>query len=82
MTEEDFDALNGRVVALSLVLTSIIPTLSRLSGAQAAVGLKIEQESIRQDDEQTGTPPAEARSRDVILDGYVELLSAVAKHGQ
>lgn len=82
MTPEDFDALNGRVLALSVALTSIIPTLSRLGAARAAANLKMEQETLRLEDKELGTPTAEIRSRDLMLDGYLNLLSAVAENGQ
>ena len=79
MTQEEFDALNGRVLAISMALTAVIGTLPQLSAAQAAVALKMEQMESERDDAANETPAAEARSRDLILSGYVDLLSAVAQ---
>lgn len=79
MTEEEFDGLNGRVLAISMTLNAIIGTLPQLSAAQAAVALKMEQMETERDDAANETPAAEARSRDLILGLYVDLLSAAAQ---
>lgn len=81
MTEEQFDSLNGRTYALSMTLTAIIQTLPGLAAAQAALALKIEQETELQADDENGTSEREASARDEVLGSYVELLSAVARNG-
>lgn len=81
MTEEQFDSLNGRVHALSMTLAAVIQSLSGVAAAQAALALKIEQETELQEDDAKGTSEWESSSRDEILASYVDLLSAVAKHG-
>ena len=81
MTEEQFDSLNGRVHALSMTLVAVIQSLSGVAAAQAALALKIEQQAELQQDEVQGTSESESSSRDEILASYLDLLSAVAKHG-
>ena len=81
MTQEEFDGLIGRTEALSAVLTTVISTLPALSAARAALELKIEQETQRQEDQAAGTPKATSDVRNAILDSYVGLLSSVAKNG-
>lgn len=76
---EEIDVLNGHVHALSMTLTAIIQTLPALACAQAALQLKIAHEEALQEDQDT--PPAEARSRNALLENYLALLSTVAKNG-
>lgn len=79
MTQDELDAMNGRIAALSMTLTALIQALPALGAAEAAVLLKMDQEATRQADAEDGTPAAEARSRDMIVDSYLQLLSAVAR---
>jgi len=78
MTQDELDAMNGRIAALSMTLTALIQALPALGAAEAAVLLKMDQEATRQADAEDGTPAAEAQSRDMIVDSYLQLLSAVA----
>lgn len=78
MNQDEIDALNGRVAALTMALSSIIQTLPALSAAQAAVALKTEQLDQPQYDEEYGTSQKEVAARDAIVDSYLQLLSAAA----
>jgi hypothetical protein len=79
MTQEEFDVLNGRVLAMSITLSAVIQTLPALSAAQAALTVKIEQQAMSQEDAKAGASAAEVQARDAILDSFAELLSTVAQ---
>jgi hypothetical protein len=83
VNQEEFDALNGRVSALSAVLNSVIQTLPQELALQAAANLARSQLEMAMDDQSNGdTPAAEAAARNTILDGYGELLKAVGLHAR
>lgn len=79
LSADEVDAMNGRTQALVLTLTSLIASLPQLCAAEAAVRLLIAQAEERQNDGVNQTSAAWARSRDAIVDGYVELLSVRSK---
>ena len=81
MTQDEIDALNGQTVGLSLVLTTLIASLPPAIAMEMRV--KLLGERIEQEIQDQEEPPAEAeqQSRNVILDGYLELLEAVCKRG-
>ncbi|MBF5006876.1 hypothetical protein [Diaphorobacter caeni] len=76
MTQELIDSLDGRVQALSMALASIIRTLPSVNAAQAALHLKVDHEELLKEEQQDPLPEHNKRSRDVIVNGYLELLSA------
>lgn len=78
MTKE-LDEVKGRVLALSLTLSSVISALPRASAAHAAVGLQIHREALLLQDARGKTSAEEINSRDFALDEYVKKLMAVAK---
>lgn len=80
--QEEIDSLSGRIAALSMTLTAVIQQLPRIHGARAAVELKMAHELTRKDDQEYETPEGEIRARDAIVEGYLQMLSAVATHGE
>ena len=80
MTENEIAGINGRVHAMSLVLTQVLMTLTPVQAARAALSLAIERESL-QTEADPDTPQAETDATGAILSAYLDLLSAVSKNG-
>jgi len=80
MNEPSAAALDGKIEALHKVLIQLVSTLTPIQAAEAAVGLALERHSFR-DMADYSTPEETLAVQEVLLDGYVDLLSAVAKRG-
>lgn len=81
MKQDDLAVLNGKVDALSVVLTQLIGTaITPVQAAQAALAVKIERESWR-DAADYATPEAEIAATERVLESYAQLLLAVASRG-
>lgn len=80
MTESDIDSINGRMQAMSLVLVQLLQALTPVQAARAALSLAIERESL-QTEADPETPQVELQATDSMLGAYLDLLSAVSKHG-
>ncbi len=78
---EEFAAMRGQQAAMGLLLTQLISFLTPVQAAQAAVSLAIEREAVRNEADYA-TPETELATTEVLLDGYLALLSTVAQHGQ
>lgn len=78
MTKE-LEEVKGRVLALSLTLSSVISALPRARAVHAAVGLRIHREALLLQDARGETSAEEISSRDFALDEYVKKLLAVVK---
>lgn len=76
MEQQDFDALSGRVEAISMSLLAVIQTLSPLQAATAAAALAVERETQRLTDSPSNS--AGTQARDDIVDGYLGLLRALS----
>ncbi len=72
--------LNGKIEALNLVLIQLITTLTPVQAAQMAAGVAIDRHSIR-DLVDYATPEATISIQENLLDGYLGLLTALAKRG-
>ena len=79
MTQDEFDSLEGRVFALSTVLSTLIASLPPAIALETQRKLLVER--IEQEMQDQEEPPAEAeqRGRHLILDNYIQLLEVVSK---
>lgn len=80
MNEYSTAVLNGKIDAISLVLNQVLMQLTPVQAAQAALGLAIEKEAVRNEAD-AETPEEEIAVQERLLGMYCELLSAVAKNG-
>lgn len=80
MNEYSTAVLNGKIDAISLVLNQVLMQLTPVQAAQAALGLAIEKETVRNEAD-AETPEEEIAVQERLLGMYCELLSAVAKNG-
>lgn len=79
MEQESFDALNGRVSAISMTLSAVLTSLTPLNAAEAAVRLAMQLEESKQQDSVEGVTEAETRARDAVAESYLQLLSALSE---
>lgn len=79
--QDQIDALNGRLMAINSVVSRLASKLQPLQAAEMALGVKSELLEMQLSDAEFSTSAAEIKSRDEIMDAYVELLSSVAKRG-
>ena len=79
--ETELAVIRGQLTAMGLLLTQITSTLTPLQAAQAAVSLAIDRESLRNEADYA-TPEEEIATSEVLLDGYLALLSTLAQRDQ
>lgn len=82
MNQNEIEGMHGQISALSSALTAIISSLPPAQAAQAAIELKMANESDKQFDAEDETPPLQANARDTTVQALLQLLSAVALRGQ
>lgn len=78
--ENEIAAIKGQQAAMGLLLAQIMSTLTPVQAAQAAVGLAIEREAVRNEADYA-TPEIEISTTEALLDAYLALLSTVAQRG-
>ncbi|WP_315125252.1 hypothetical protein [Comamonas antarctica] len=79
---EDQDVAQGHIHALMSVVTAIIQTLPPAQAAEVARNLASAQLDQAMADEKSGdVPPAEARARNNLAAGFLEVLTARYKRG-
>ncbi|MXN31025.1 MULTISPECIES: hypothetical protein [Delftia] len=81
MSEEQ-EVAQGHIHALMSTVTAIIRTLPPEQAAEIARNLAAsEMEQVTADEESGDVPPAEARARTSLVNGFLDLLAATYKHG-
>jgi hypothetical protein len=75
MTTMEIEAINGRIEALSMVMTAVISQMDKLPAARAAADLAMEQMTQKDMEE----PSEQTQSKHAVVDAYLGLLSAVSK---
>ena len=76
MNEKEIEIITGQISALSMVLTAVIEQMEKLPAARCAASLAIANLERDQDPE---CPDAEARTRNSVVNAYLDLLSIAAK---
>lgn len=79
--KDEIENINGHLSAINTVLIQLITQLTPIQAAEAAVEVALERETSRQNGEEEGMSQAYLQGRDVLLTGYLDLLSAVSKRG-
>lgn len=74
MNEEELQAMQGQIAALSMALAAVMQTLPAAAAAQAALQLSKDQEQKQLLDDENETPQAQASARWDLAERYGELL--------
>lgn len=78
MNDEVFDAIQGQMHALSMVLITILSNQDSTTAAHMATQLKLSQLEEKALDLANATQPHITHTRNALIDGYLELLRAVS----
>lgn len=77
MNQEALDSVNGRILAITLVLNSLITQLTPAQARKAADALAGAHEGVARHDVEDAVPQAEAHQRDMLVVQMGQLLVAV-----
>jgi hypothetical protein len=82
MNQEALDSVNGRILAITLVLNSLIPQLTPAQARNAADALAGEHEEVARHDVEDDVPQVEAHQRDMLVVEWARLLQAVGSRAE